>query len=650
MRSVLTVLLLLCIGGLTMSQQERIVQLETLMNSEYADTLDEFQKIKNYVTLSYLFQRKSFEKSLDYSLLALKLSRENKNKTGVGMALNMAGTAHSSQGNYDTAMILYNEALDIFKDLSDTNGITITLNNLGIVNKSKGNYATAIKLYKKTYDLAKLKNDKDGMILALNNLGIVYYDWEKYETAIEYYEQAGKLLKEIGDQSRLAVVLNNIGEVYTDLKQYEKALENFRRSLEISKESQASKGIMNSYNNIADIYALLNKPDKSVDFYEKSLKIGVELGDLSSITYSYLKIGEVYLGLSDFDKAKPCLLKGLKKAKELNSLKLLKDACYYTSKLYSSTGDHKKALDLYVKYEQYKDSLFNKDSRKELARLQTEYETVKKEREIDLLTKDMEIKTLELEKQKNQKITIILLSGFLLAIILLLYTRYRFRQKNMQGELLLKNLEIEQRLLRSQMSPHFIFNSLNSISSYIGQNQTGEARQFLAKFSRLIRYILENSRKSMVTIDEEVSTLRLNLELEQMRFDHKFDFDIKVSGEIDAENTYIPPLLIQPFVENAIIHGVSALDERGYIKILFSKQGEHVKCIITDNGIGRMKSKLLKEKTNHHSLGLQVTEERIEILRKNYHTDVKLEITDLIDQKGNSGGTKVELIIPFEED
>jgi LytS/YehU family sensor histidine kinase len=201
------------------------------------------------------------------------------------------------------------------------------------------------------------------------------------------------------------------------------------------------------------------------------------------------------------------------------------------------------------------------------------------------------------------------------------------------------------------MNPHFIFNSLNSINSFISDSDPDSAQSFLSKFARLMRYILENSRKTMVPLEDEVNTLKLNMELEQLRFDNRFDFKINVEGPIDEEYTFVPPMLVQPFIENAILHGLAGKDKGGMIKVDFRVKGKIMHCTIEDNGIGRKKAGEIKKtigKGKHRSLGMQVTKERLDILSEKYGVNASFKIIDLHDSLGNSTGTRAIVKIPFE--
>jgi ligand-binding sensor domain-containing protein len=209
--------------------------------------------------------------------------------------------------------------------------------------------------------------------------------------------------------------------------------------------------------------------------------------------------------------------------------------------------------------------------------------------------------------------------------------------------------KVELKALRAQMNPHFVFNSLNSIQHYILNSKSKEAAKYLNKFAKLIRTILSNTEKSMVTVNEDVESLSLYLELESMRFDGKFDYSINVDKSIDGDYDEIPPMLMQPYIENAILHGLNPKETKGHLKIDIFIKNNYIVCRITDDGIGRVKSGEIKRTTPgnaHKSLGMKITSERVRILNDINKSDLSVSVTDLKDEYGNSGGTMVELYIP----
>lgn len=214
-----------------------------------------------------------------------------------------------------------------------------------------------------------------------------------------------------------------------------------------------------------------------------------------------------------------------------------------------------------------------------------------------------------------------------------------------------KIAEVEMRALRAQMNPHFIFNCLNSINRYIVKSDTKTASLYLTKFSKLIRLILDNSENKNVTLSSEIESLKLYIDMESIRFENKFSFEVKVNDDVNAENISVPPLIIQPYVENAIWHGLLNKETAGKLFVAVSRHNSTLECVVEDDGVGRSKAKELKSKsaTTRKSLGMKITEDRLTILNEHAEKKSSVEIIDLKDKSGNGCGTRVIIKIPMSE-
>ena len=236
----------------------------------------------------------------------------------------------------------------------------------------------------------------------------------------------------------------------------------------------------------------------------------------------------------------------------------------------------------------------------------------------------------------------------------IVYALYAFRLRQVRKEERLKTsfdnqlANVEMSALRSQMNPHFIFNCLNSIDHYIIKNESKKASEYLNSFSRLIRLILQNSRNNYVNLQDEIEALKLYIEMESLRFNHKFDYHINVEEGLETDSIEIPPMLLQPYVENAIWHGLMHKQGKGVVQLDISYDNNILYCIIKDDGIGREKAMSLKSRnrTRKKSMGMRITEDRINMINKLYNSNTSVKIIDMKNQAGEATGTKVELAIP----
>jgi len=228
----------------------------------------------------------------------------------------------------------------------------------------------------------------------------------------------------------------------------------------------------------------------------------------------------------------------------------------------------------------------------------------------------------------------------------LLMISYLRRKRSMSEQ---KAVVIEQKLLRSQMNPHFIFNSLASIQNFIYKEKREEAGEYISRFSKLIRNILDNSREEYVPLEKEIETITHYLELQKLRYSGKFEYSIRTDSDIDPDNTWIPPMLAQPFIENSIEHGIKYKENTGHINIHFKLENQMIRFEVEDDGVGREEAKEIEILQNHthRPLATSITQERLVIINKKLRNKIRMEIVDLKDGLGAGCGTRVTFGIPI---
>jgi two-component system, LytTR family, sensor kinase len=323
------------------------------------------------------------------------------------------------------------------------------------------------------------------------------------------------------------------------------------------------------------------------------------------------------------------------------------------STAYSKNSQYDKALDIYKKYVETVDAIYTQKESENIASLQLATTLNKKIQRLDLIENELNIsnKTVELLKQeqlvsqKSQRarniFNISIFTVFLvLTIALFLVYRSSLQKRKANQLLALKSL-------RSQMNPHFIYNSLNSVNNFISKSDEKAANKYLSEFSLLMRAVMENSKHDFVSLANEIQIIERYLLLEHSRFGDKFDYKIEISQDTDTENIMIPPMLIQPFVENAIWHGLRYLELKGLLSIKIKTDNNRLHIGIEDNGIGRKHSEALKTKNQkeHHSTGLKNIHTRIGIINDLYKTRLEVIVDD--QDKQNHTGTNVSIVVPL---
>lgn len=411
------------------------------------------------------------------------------------------------------------------------------------------------------------------------------------------------------------------------------------------------------------------------------LKTTEKQNRLEKIAQDYVNTGLLFLRLNKTREAITWFEKGLVTAKETHSLSVIQQALKGLSDAYSQKADIKKALFYYKQYSEIKDSLLELKTEQAIFEIKTKYEDEKKQVKIQSLLLETQNKKSELKKTqqqiKEQKQFILLIIVALLLTILLtitLFRQYRSKKK-VNKKLLIQNdkiveqkKELEESLsytqqlqqalkedldhymqaaLRKQMNPHFIFNSLNSIQSFILQNDKLSANIYLSKFAGLMRKVLENSQHHLITLGKEVDVLKLYIELEEQRFDNKFNCIWNINSKIDLSAHKLPPLFLQPYIENAIWHGLLHKEGERTLTINMNKKNGILFCSIEDNGIGRTAAAdISKNKSNHESLGTRITQKRIDLINSLNKSGICIQYYDLSDNNGLPNGTKVEITIP----
>lgn len=580
--------------------------------------------------------------------LAKKLPAERTALKGIANAYHVLGIIAFYQDDFPGALHNYSESLALRKKIGDRKGIAASQNNMAIIYSDMGNYPEALKSHYASLKIEEEDGDKQAAGLSYNNIGVVNEALEEYEEAIRNYEKAVTLARESDDKQGIGNAYNNIGIVLKKQGKYEEALKNYLLALELRKEVGYPKGIFESYNNIGIIYYTLGNYEEALKNHELSLAISTKANYELGMANSRLNTAIVYLKQKQFAKAEPLLKHALAYYQDIHYKQNIVEAYEALTALYNDQGDYKRAMAYLRLFVAQKDSLINDNSKKELLQAAMKYEYEKKEAVAKVEQEKKEaIQNEELQKRATQVKLYIALC--ILIVIVFATVFLQMRNKRNTEKLRLENslIDLEQKALRLQMNPHFIFNALNSIQGFITENNQPSARKYLSKFARLMRLIMENSAKRTVSLQNEIDVLSDYLELTRLRFPEKFSFRIEVDEQIDAEACEIPPMLLQPFVENAVLHGLAAREADGHIVISFHKKQEMIECVIEDNGVGR-KLAMEKKLHSHKSTGMLVTEERLKAFGEQNAVKTSLQIIDLFDNFGNACGTRVILEIPMQ--
>ncbi|MBL7910801.1 MAG: tetratricopeptide repeat protein [Bacteroidia bacterium] len=594
----------------------------------------------------YLIGDRDYTSAREYLLQSQSLSEKIDYKIGLYISLNRTGIAYLNEHNYSKANAFFSKALVVTKKLNDKKGEADIISNMGIIHSNKGQYAKALENYMAALKIREgLKESRliSGSLMSIAN---IYYLQEKYTEALDFYLKILEVKGIENDSYFYAEVLNNIGLAYQQVKNYPKAFTYFNATLKIDAEIGDKQGVALAYANIGSLHYILGDYKKALEISGNALTLLNELNDKKSVAETYGELGVIYDSLRQPENALDCYKKQLTMSKEIGNKLNTRKAYLFFSNHYRLKHNYKEAYDYYRLYKTVEDSIKNETSLKAIAELEAKYETQNKEKEIELLKTEKQLQSAENARQKQ-----LIYGSFILAIVIslsifLLYNRQQLKKKSLLEK---KNFELERNALSAQMNPHFIFNSLGSISGFISENDKEKAIEYLGIFSRLIRHNLEQSREQLVSVMQEAQMLKSYLFLQQLRYNNKFNFSIDLDEHMD-DSIAIPPMFIQPFIENAILHGVIPKEENGNILIKFYLVNDmQLVCEVQDDGIGKTESFNRKSVYNtHKSLAMTITEERMQIINSMHKEKIQISTNDVIDASGQISGTLVKLVFPID--
>ncbi|MFD2586749.1 MULTISPECIES: tetratricopeptide repeat-containing sensor histidine kinase [Flavobacteriaceae] len=532
----------------------------------------------------------------------------------------------------DTTWLSYNkETLELAKDMNYTKGLLLANNNIGVVyHYFLSDPLTALDYYQTAYSISEqnpsLKRYQYSM---LTNMGLIHYEQEDYDKALPIFR---KLLRY---PQRKSNTLSNIGNIYGLQQQTDSAVYYFRASIKEAKRTGDVLQVANVSSNLGLVQAQADQLNEGLANTALSLKMIDSLNLEVLRVPAYVNAAEVYMHGNDLDKAEYYASESLNAVKSLNNLYTETKSLQTLATIQEKKGDYQNALKNYKAANVLNDSLVSTDRKVEISRKEIQYEADKKEA----------LAVAEAERQRAIKNASLVGGGGVILASLFAFISYRRKQRSdtakKEAEFNATVAEVELKALRAQMNPHFIFNSLNSIGDYILNNNTQAASDYLAKFARLMRMTLENSDKQLITLEEDISLLNTYLAIEQKRFEKAFDFEIRVTDGLDTDEILLPPMLLQPFVENSIVHGLSKSEKGGEILINFISEQQKLICTVEDNGVGRATSKSRNGHQKKNSMGMSITQNRIEVLNKTKGTNGSVKIVD------KELGTKVIVSLPL---
>jgi len=603
------------------------------------------QNFTDYIRKAKNVYKEDVSKGIDYIASALEINNLDKSERATAYELLADINSHWKQ--YDLAITNYKSSLkSIYKIEVDVKLAKAYFNNK--------EYQESINLYQ---GLLKKSLSFEQNLEIVEGLGDAYKINEEHKKAIEEYTKVERIATDSSIVGIATRINTKIAKLYDHLGNRRETINSLNKALDLSSQDD-SESAARSKVNAANYYNSVRQFDEEIKLRKEALEEldnvqtdSITNEDVLTTQKQNYKIASAYANQRKFDEAIPFFEKSISEAAYKNDIIIEKDAARRLSELHRDQGNFEKAISNYELYKSLVDEEYQRKEQelykavrlgKEIAEKQNRIRSLEKDRELNEDRYDLAFREQELRvaNDKTQRLIIGSLAIVAISLFFTAFAMYRSskKQKYANNLLALKGL-------RSQMNPHFIFNALNSVNSFIAINDERTANKYLSDFSSLMRAVLENSEEDFIPLSREIELIKKYTMLEHFRFKDKFDYTLTVDENLTVDEFEIPPMLIQPYVENAVWHGMRYKEEKGLLHINFS-QKDHETAIITvsDDGVGRVRSKAMKtdNQKKQKSKGMSNIRKRIAILNEMYDNRVDVAITDVFE---NGEGTKVTLTL-----
>ncbi|MEO8770472.1 MAG: histidine kinase [Ferruginibacter sp.] len=641
------------------AQQHEIDSLNKVLKTH---TTEDTIRLHALNDISYSYYQLNPTEGLKFAEEAIILAKKLNNGLLLLEAYYNKGINYQAKSDYGNSLEMFRQAEAVFGNNTDKSKLFAIRNSMAVDYMDMSNYPEALKIYFENLALAEKLKKKLGIGTSCQNISIVYRYLKNNKKSLEFQFRAISMFRDLGRNRSLADAYSSLGNTYDNIDKVDSALFFYKQSVEISEKYDYPKGVAGALTNMGIVYIKTRDYSKALDCLNKALAIYTEMDDQNNMAIIFSNMGEVIykapdsilkkINIAPANKSKTAIdyyKKSLQLSENTEDIASQVDEWESLSKIYKDQKNYEQSLIAYEKFIVLKDSIINDEKKQAITKIEMQFEFTKQE---DSLKAEHEKKEIisraEIARQETVKESIVAGSLILLAAGIagfIFYKRNRdIRQQHKDAELKNEITETNMKVMRLQMNPHFIFNSLNSIGDYIIKNKPGEADAYLAKFAKVMRMTLENSEKKEITLADDLLMLELYMQLEAKRLNDKFSYKINIGPGVDTENILVPPMIFQPFVENSIWHGIAKKEGKGHIDISISGINGMLHCVIEDDGVGRQQPSTTQpnEQAKNASLGMKITKARIEILNKLKGSNATVQLID------KPQGLRAELQLPSE--
>lgn len=600
------------------------------------------KQIMHFLDSSTYLRNSSITKSISICQEAILLAEKTQDPNLLSKTYKAQGINYYYAGTYDSAFVYYEKAIPQFEAIKSKVDIGKVLGNIGLLYRKQGKYDQALEYYLKNLKIYKELTYDKGLGSVFNNLGNLHFEIGEYDKANSYYQLALFNFKSFKNTKEIANAYCNLGAIAEQKKNFTKSLDYYTKSL---KENSKIGNVLFDSKLLFNIGYLFHSQailDSALIYVKKAEAIRIKVGDKEGLVSAKIELSKIAIDQKKYKIAESHLSEADKIAIENNMLKWRAEILELLTTIDLKTGNYKNAYIHQNEMIQISDSLNEIQTANSFAELSATYDAEKREKELELLQQKSQIQHLELGK-KNAWIIILMIVITLGAVAIIVSLRInRLRADH-------KILDLRQKVLLTQMNPHFLFNSLTAIQSFILDKKNEEANNYLSRLASLVRGILENSREEFVSLRTELETLKDYIDLQKLRFENEINYKFELDENIDQDQVLVPPMLAQPFVENALIHGLLRNNPNAQIqvKISLNKNMDLLRFEIKDNGIGIDEAKKNRQNKNHKSIATSIAIDRVKIYNFKSVKKMKFEIIDLKNTDAKQNGTQVTYTIPL---
>ncbi len=565
--------------------------------------------------------------------------------------LNNIAWIHQSRGQLDSALHYLMQVLEINLATKDTAFLSNTYHSIGVNHYKRGDYAMAIRYHDRALRLREITDDLPGISASSNELSLIYSNLGDNSSAMQYLRRALNLTRARGgDRMGMATQLNNLGALYKETGELDSAWQVFREGYAIAEDAGDQFNMTLILSNMGAVAKLQGRPAEARELWHKCVDLCRTIGNMGQLAATLQLLAEDQMEQGQLGLAEKTFLEAIAHAEQAEQELTMATSYKKLAEVYHRQGAEGKAYQMLQKYWASWNKLHNAEADRAMIRQQVEYarsvqdksDSLMRQGRMNELAHDRTVATLKM-KQAEQRSWVLGLGA--LALATGGGVAYRLDHKRRRAKHERDAMQLELKALRVQMNPHFLYNALSSINNYVLENERGLASSYLTKFAKLTRLVLENNREPLVTLARDLEALLLYTELERLRLNGKFDLQVEIAPSIDPERTMVPPMIIQPFVENAIWHGLAKKEGKGLLCLHISKRESNLLVSVEDDGVGREHSAHARQE--RAALGTRITQERLDLLSTSNGHRASIRYSDMNPGTGHGTGTRVELEIPF---